>query len=229
MRCLVLCIGCRPEQQGDVQGEWQKYGIAFDFVANLSAAVEKLAQRDYICAAFCSNFVLLQDIDALHRIRQIPVMALLSDYDATQRYECDQQEGVPHISSVNQCQIADPLSKNNMRYCLELSGQERPSLTIIAVKDLCFCLEYRSVEVRGQSIHLTAKEFDILTLLISHQRRVFTYEMIMDLIWHEDYSYYSRKAINNHISNLRKKLKVAPDVPDYIKSVHSVGYKFDTD
>ena len=51
--------------------------------------------------------------------------------------------------------------------------------------------------------------------------------MIMDLVWHEDYSYYSRKAINNHISNLRKKLKIAPDVPEYIKSVHSVGYKFE--
>lgn len=38
---------------------------------------------------------------------------------------------------------------------------------------------------------------------------------------------YSRKAINNHISNLRKKLRVAPDLPDYVKSVYGVGYKFE--
>ncbi|NBK94181.1 winged helix family transcriptional regulator [bacterium 1XD21-13] len=92
---------------------------------------------------------------------------------------------------------------------------------------MAFCLEYRLVEVCGQEIELTAKEFDILALLILNPRRVFTYEMISDIVWKEEYNEYSRKAINNHISNLRKKLKVTPDIPNYIKSVHSVGYKFD--
>ncbi|MFR6119817.1 MAG: helix-turn-helix domain-containing protein [[Clostridium] scindens] len=49
----------------------------------------------------------------------------------------------------------------------------------------------------------------------------------MELVWNEDYSYYSRKAVNNHVSNLRKKLKITPDSPDYIKSVVGVGYKFE--
>ena len=104
--------------------------------------------------------------------------------------------------------------------------QERP-LTKVRKGDLYFCLEQRMVCVRDQEIDLTTKEFDILALLIMNPKRVFTYEMIIDIVWHEDCDYYSRKAINNHISNLRKKLKVEPDVPDYIKSVHSVGYKFD--
>ena len=39
--------------------------------------------------------------------------------------------------------------------------------------------------------------------------------------------YYSRKAINNHVSNLRKKIRIAPELPDYVKSVYGVGYKFD--
>ena len=53
------------------------------------------------------------------------------------------------------------------------------------------------------------------------------HEMLLDLVWHEDYTYYSRKAINNHVSNLRKKIRIAPDLPDYVKSVYGVGYKFD--
>ena len=92
---------------------------------------------------------------------------------------------------------------------------------------LYFCLEQRLVSVRGQVISLTVKEFEILALLILNPKRVFTYEMLLDLVWHEDYTYYSRKAINNHISNLRKKLRVAPDLPDYVKSVYGVGYKFE--
>lgn len=89
------------------------------------------------------------------------------------------------------------------------------------------CLEQRLVQVREQMVDLTVKEFDILALLIRNPKRVFTYEMIIELVWNEDYSNYSRKAVNNHISNMRKKLKISPDVPDYIKSVSGVGYKFD--
>ena len=101
------------------------------------------------------------------------------------------------------------------------------SLTEIREGDLYFCLERRLVTVRSQVIPLTVKEFEIFSLLIQNPKRVFTYEVLIDLVWKEDYSYYSRKAVNNHISNLRRKIKVAPDVPDYVKSVYGVGYKFE--
>ena len=99
--------------------------------------------------------------------------------------------------------------------------------TEIQVDDLYFCQEQRLVCISEQVIELTAKEFDILALLIQNPKRVFTYEMLLDLVWHENYTYYSRKAINNHVSNLRKKIRIAPDLPDYVKSVYGVGYKFD--
>lgn len=105
--------------------------------------------------------------------------------------------------------------------------QADQSLTEIREGDLYFCLEQRLVTVRGQVIPLTVKEFEIFALLILNPKRVFTYEMLLDLVWHEDYTYYSRKAINNHVSNLRKKIRIAPDLPDYVKSVYGVGYKFD--
>lgn len=101
------------------------------------------------------------------------------------------------------------------------------SLIEVIIGDVYFCQEQRIITVRNQMINLTIKEFDILALLIMHPKRVFTYEMLMELVWHEDYTFYSRKAINNHMSNLRKKLKIAPDIPDYIKSVYGVGYKFE--
>ena len=103
--------------------------------------------------------------------------------------------------------------------------QDSP-LTEIREGDLYICLEHRLVLVREQEIYLTVKEFDILVLFIMNPKRVFTYELIMDLIWREDYTYYSRKAINNHVCNLRKKLKIDPGDPDYIKSVTGIGYKF---
>lgn len=105
--------------------------------------------------------------------------------------------------------------------------QANQPLTEIREGVLYFCLEQRLVMICEQVIELTVKEFEIFSLLILNPKRVFTYEMLMDLVWNEDYTYYSRKAVNNHVSNLRKKLKVAPDLPEYIKSVYGIGYKFD--
>ncbi len=85
------------------------------------------------------------------------------------------------------------------------------------------------MEVCSKEIMLTAKEFDLLALLIRNPGRVFTFEMIMDLVWNEEDSFYSRKVIINHASNLRKKLRISDAVPDYIKSIRGVGYKFDND
>ena len=81
--------------------------------------------------------------------------------------------------------------------------------------------------IRERIINLTSKEFDILALLIANPKRVFTYELITDLVWKEDCDFYSRKAIHNHMSKLRKKLRFEPDLPNYIESVAGIGYKFE--
>ena len=99
-------------------------------------------------------------------------------------------------------------------------------LTEVQAEGLYFCLENRLVYICETEFMLTVKEFDIFALLIMNPRRVLTYDMIIDLVWHENLDYYSHRAINNHVSNLRHKLKVTPETPDYIRSVHSIGYKF---
>ena len=87
-------------------------------------------------------------------------------------------------------------------------------------------MENRLVYICETEIMLIMKEFDIFALLIMNPHRVLTYDMIIDLVWHKNLDDYSRRAINNHVSNLRPKLKVIPETPDYIRSVHSIGYRF---
>lgn len=108
----------------------------------------------------------------------------------------------------------------------ETDSTVKPPLTEIYAGDVYLCMEYRSVEVRGKEIDLTAKEFDILSLLVMNPKRVFTYEMISAIVWDTDHDIYIRKTIINHVSNLRKKLRTVPDVPAYIKNVQHVGYRF---
>ena len=103
-----------------------------------------------------------------------------------------------------------------------------PPFTEIQVDDLFFCLEERKVLVRRQEIPLTAREFNAFQLLITHRRQVMTFEMITDHIWGYDYDSVENMlcAIHNIMSRIKQKLRIEPDIPDYITSVRGVGYKF---
>jgi DNA-binding response OmpR family regulator len=83
----------------------------------------------------------------------------------------------------------------------------------------------RRVEVQGQSVSLTAKEFDLLMTLASSPDRVFTREALLNQIW--GYSYLGDgRTVDVHVGTLRKKLEAPPDGPHYIQTVWGVGYKF---
>lgn len=102
-------------------------------------------------------------------------------------------------------------------------------LTKIQEGDLYFCLEQREVSVRGQKIDLTVREFNALHLLLINRNRVMTFETIAYYVWGDDGEVDNELgAIHNIMSRIRQKLKITPDVPDYIISIRGVGYKFDT-
>ena len=124
------------------------------------------------------------------------------------------------------CSYAQP-AESELRIPEECPLQCEHKSTVIKVKNLQICLEQRSVSIDGVAVDLTEKEFDILALLLLNQKQVFTHEMMMDAIWHNDSAFYSRNALSSHISNLKKKLKHFSDVADQIKSIRGIGYKFE--
>ena len=83
----------------------------------------------------------------------------------------------------------------------------------------------RRVEVQGQNIALTAKEFDLLMTLASSPDRVFTREALLNQIW--GYSYLGDgRTVDVHVGTLRKKLEAPANGPHCIHTVWGVGYKF---
>ncbi|HEV8354377.1 MAG TPA: response regulator transcription factor [bacterium] len=79
--------------------------------------------------------------------------------------------------------------------------------------------------LNGRPVDLTAKEFDLLRLLMSHPNRVFTRDFLLEHIWGYDY-YGSTRTVDMHISRLREKIEDDPVAPTYIITVRGVGYKF---
>jgi two-component system alkaline phosphatase synthesis response regulator PhoP len=74
-------------------------------------------------------------------------------------------------------------------------------------------------------LELTPKEFDLLTLLVSNQGKVFTREALLEKVWGYEYTGDTR-TVDVHIRHLRQKLGDDSNFPDYIETVRGVGYRF---
>ena len=96
---------------------------------------------------------------------------------------------------------------------------------VIESKDMRLDCEGRRVYVAGKEINLTAKEFELLELLILNPNKVYSRENLLKLIWGLDYPGDVR-TVDVHIRRLREKLEENPAEPKYILTKWGVGYYF---
>ena len=81
------------------------------------------------------------------------------------------------------------------------------------------------VTVRGEEINLSPKEFRILELFMTHPRRVWSREQLIERVWGPDFMGDS-KTVDVHIRWLREKLELDPSHPEYLLTVRGFGYRF---
>jgi len=79
---------------------------------------------------------------------------------------------------------------------------------------------------KGQDLGLTPLELQILKLMIGKKGRVITRDEFLDIIWGVDNLSVSHRTVDSHIAHIRKKIEDDPSNPLFIRSVHSIGYKF---
>lgn len=96
---------------------------------------------------------------------------------------------------------------------------------IIRVGPLVIDTEKHLVLSSGKPIGLTVTEFKILELLAAQPEQVFPRSKIVAHIMGANCEGYER-ALDAHIKNLRKKIESDPNQPEYIRTVHGIGYKF---
>ncbi|WP_310605251.1 response regulator transcription factor [Anaerosporobacter sp.] len=85
--------------------------------------------------------------------------------------------------------------------------------------------ESRRVYIRGKEVNLTAKEFDLLELLIFNPNKVYSRENLLNTVWGYDYPGDAR-TVDVHIRRLREKIEDNPSEPKYIHTKWGVGYFF---
>ncbi|MDR1318516.1 MAG: response regulator transcription factor [Treponema sp.] len=104
------------------------------------------------------------------------------------------------------------------------SGKGRAAQFLV-YEDLAVDTEKRSVSRKGLPLALTRDEYNILSLLMSRQAKIFTRDEILESIKGEDYDGFDR-SVDTHIKKLRAKIGDDPKSPKYIATVYGMGYRF---
>lgn len=94
---------------------------------------------------------------------------------------------------------------------------------VLRLGDLVLDREAVRVTAGGKDVALTAREFEILALLLSHPKKVYTREQLYENVWGGEYM-GDDNTVNVHISNLRSKLGKVSE-REYIKTVWGIGFK----
>lgn len=103
--------------------------------------------------------------------------------------------------------------------------QEDEKSKMITVGELKLDCEGRRVFISGKEINLTAKEFDVLELLVHNPNKVYSRESLLNIVWGYEYPGDVR-TVDVHIRRLREKIEENPSEPRYVHTKWGVGYYF---
>ncbi|MCI8315077.1 MAG: response regulator transcription factor [Lachnospiraceae bacterium] len=104
-------------------------------------------------------------------------------------------------------------------------GVSEKKAQVLEAGDLRLDCEGRRLHISGVEVNLTAKEFDVLELLVLNPNRVYSRENLLKLVWGEDYPGDVR-TVDVHIRRLREKIEPNPSEPKYVHTKWGVGYYY---
>jgi len=103
------------------------------------------------------------------------------------------------------------------------TGSARQDL--VTIDGLEVDLPKRNVDVRGRRVDLTYIEFELLKTLISHPGRVYSRQILLQLVW-GDAEFRDARTVDVHIRHLREKIERDARNPEFVFTVRNIGYKF---
>ena len=171
--------------------------------------------------------VMMPELDgqeACMRIREfsnVPIIMLTAkseDADKLMGFECGADDYLTKPFNILEL-------KARIRALLRRSGGLENQNNRITAGSLTVDTQERNVYKDGKPVELTAREFDLVELLIRNPNRVYSRENLLDLIW--GYEYRSDiRTVDVHIRRIREKLETVPAEPEYIMTKWGVGYYF---
>lgn len=167
----------------------------------------------------------IDGLQACMRIREfsnVPIIMLTARSEDTDKiigFECGADDYITKPFNILEL-------KARVRALLRrAAGTQRNRGAVLTAGDLSLNTEERVAIRDGKTVDLTAKEYDLIELLMRNPRRVYSRENLMNVVW--GYAYAGDyRTVDVHIRRLREKLEKNPAEPEYIMTKWGVGYYF---
>ena len=189
------------------------------------AAVELAKNNDFDLIILDLMMPKLDGLSACIKIREfsnVPIIMLTAkseDADKIMGFESGADDYITKPFNILEL-------KARIRAMLRRAGastQKEVKRTLLTAGHISLDSEQRVAIRDGETVELTAKEFDLLELLMKNPRRVYSRENLMDLVWGYTYAGDFR-TVDVHIRRLREKLEKNPAEPELIMTKWGVGY-----
>ncbi|MCI1959050.1 MAG: response regulator transcription factor [Clostridia bacterium] len=113
------------------------------------------------------------------------------------------------------------------RYYVYQGKEKNDENSIIDLGGLVIDRKLSSVTVDGKEVALSDLEYNILLLMASHRKKIFSAQNLYESLWNEPYYYTANNTIMVHIRKLRTKIEKDPQNPKYIKTIWGRGYRIE--
>ena len=222
----VLVVDDEPAIRRALHTPLVALGFEVTEVSRGEKALQVLRTDTFDCVLLDVNMPGIGGVETLRRIRgfapRLPVLMLTvrdSEDDKVRALEMGADDYVTKPFSVRE--LVARMRAAVRRVHAPVRAEEEP----IEIGEIRLLPARRSVTKRGQAIHLTRKEFDIIHCLMSRAGRVVTYARLLTAVWgaecREEVEY-----LRTFVRQLRKKIEDDPARPVYLLTDIYVGYRF---
>lgn len=228
----ALIIEDDPDIANLVQIHLKDIDCDSDIAPDGKTGIEMFERQDY---AIVILDLMLPEKDGLQVCREIrelpgytPVLMLTaksSELDRVMGLETGADDYLTKPFSIPELQARIKALFRRVDALKQVNTESADQNKLITCGDLRIDLQRHQVLLAGDTIELTAREFDLLVHFALHPGRVYSRVQLLDKVWgynHEGYEH----TVNTHINRLRNKIEKDPANPDFILTVWGVGYKF---
>jgi DNA-binding response OmpR family regulator len=204
-------------------------GYDVDIVTEGNEGLERALSEEYALVILDIMLPGMDGFDICREIRaekrSLPILMLTAkteEIDKVLGLELGADDYITKPFSIREVLARVKAIFRRIEYDQEAARQPEQQITIA---DLVVDPEKRKVMLRGDTLELTNKEFDLLLLFVQHPGKAYSRQELLDEVWGYQYSGYSH-TVNTHINRLRNKIEDDPSDPHYVKTVWGVGYRF---
>ncbi len=201
-------------------------GMEVDAAYDGQEAVDKIRDNEYDIVLLDIMLPLLDGMQVCQQVRefsQIPIIMLTAKGDDMDKilgleYGADDYITKPFNILEVKARIKAILRRNSKK-------ETAAAASVITAGDMKIDCDGRRVYISGREVNLTAKEFDIIELLVKNPGKVYGRDALLKIVWGEDYPGDAR-TVDVHVRRLREKIEENPSEPKYVHTRWGVGYYY---